>query len=251
MLSVSHNHWYRGSLEGIATQELARLLPWHKKLSWRMITYVAVYAKLHASANDRGTRHADPAEGLSKTALFGILTQLRFWVETLQLADTGKSVSGDCARSNTCSGAAEETKRRFVAEFAAPTQPNLLWALGCNTGNYSAVALAAGARAVIGFDFDQEALETAFARACREELNLLLLFLDAANPSPDQSWSQAERRSLHSRRQADRLLALAFEHHLAVGRNVLLDQVVRWLVGLVPRGSSNSFPGTIQRSSAC
>jgi hypothetical protein len=99
MLSVSHNHWYRGSLEGIATQELARLLPWHKKLSWRMITYVAVYAKLHASANDRGTRHADPAEGLSKTALFGILTQLRFWVETLQLADTGKSVSGDCARS--------------------------------------------------------------------------------------------------------------------------------------------------------
>jgi hypothetical protein len=104
---------------------------------------------------------------------------------------------------------------------------------------------------VIGFDFDQEALETAFARACREELNLLLLFLDAANPSPDQSWSQAERRSLHSRRQADRLLALAFEHHLAVGRNVLLDQVVRWLVGLVPRGSSNSFPGTIQRSSAC
>jgi hypothetical protein len=32
------------------------------------------------------------------------------------------------------------------------------------------------------------------------------------------------------------MLALAFEHHLAIGRNVPLEQVVQWLVGLAPCG---------------
>jgi hypothetical protein len=31
-------------------------------------------------------------------------------------------------------------------------------------------------------------------------------------------------------------MALAFEHHLAIGRNVPLDQVVDWITGLAPRG---------------
>ncbi len=255
LLGVNHNPWYRGSLEGLPSQDLARLLPWRRKLSWRVMTYVVMQARLQSSANDKGTVDAARVrgKGLSKTALLGILTQLRSWIAGLQPADTGKTVWGDYAHANTYTSAAEQAKRRFIAEFAAATKPNLLWDLGCNTGEYSAEALAAGARAVIGFDFDQKALETAFARACRDGLNLLPLFQDAANPSPDQGWNQAERRSLHGRRSADGLLALAFEHHLAIGRNIPLDQVVGWLTGLAPRGVIEFVPKddeTIQRMRA-
>src|SRR3546814_9840876 len=36
--------------------------------------------------------------------------------------------------------------------------------------------------------------------------------------------------------RADAIVALAFDHHLAIGRNLPLDQVVDWLIGLAPSG---------------
>ena len=116
--------------------------------------------------------------------------------------------------------------------------------LGCNTGDYSALALEAGAKAVIGFDADQQALETAFARAAAADLAFLPLYLDAANPSPDQGWQQKERTGFGGRARADALLALAFEHHLAIGRNVPLEQLLAWLTGLAPRGVIEFVPKT-------
>lgn len=112
----------------------------------------------------------------------------------------------------------------------------MVWDLGCNTGEYSVVALKAGADHVIGFDTDQSVLETAFIRAQVQRLDFLPLFVDAANPSPSQGWNQNERKGLCERAQADAIIALAFEHHLAIGRNIPLDRLVDWLVGLAPSG---------------
>ena len=56
------------------------------------------------------------------------------------------------------------------------------------------------------------------------------------NPSPSQGWAQRERKGIHERGPADGLLALALVHHLAIARNVPLDYVVDWLVGLAPAG---------------
>ena len=47
---------------------------------------------------------------------------------------------------------------------------------------------------------------------------------------------EAERASFTERARFDFLVALAVEHHLAIGRNIPLDEVVRWMVGLAPRG---------------
>jgi ribosomal protein L11 methylase PrmA len=241
-LGIPHNAWYRGSLEGIPTQDLARLLPLRRKLSWRVMTYVVLQARLHETANDPNGAAFDRAQrisrrrALSRAGFLGILTQLRDWVAGLEPADTGRTVWADYARTHGYGSEEEAAKRAFVAAFAAATKPRLVWDLGCNTGEYAKLALAAGAAQAIGFDSDQSALERAFARAQAERLNLLPLFQDAANPSPDQGWRQSERPGLQRRRTADALLALAVEHHLAIGRNLPLDQVVGWLVGLAPRG---------------
>lgn len=105
-----------------------------------------------------------------------------------------------------------------------------------NSGDYSKSALDAGAGKVIGFDFDHGALEVAYRRAEAEGLDLLPVWLDAANPSPAQGWGQSERMGLGERGRPDALLALAFIHHIAIGRNVPLDMVVDWLVSLAPTG---------------
>ena len=165
-----------------------------------------------------------------------MLTQLRHWIAGLQPLDREKSLWNDYAETNSYRSEESQAKRRFVADFAAATKPGLLFDLGCNTGVYSQAALEAGARRVIGFDFDRGALDQAFARAKQRKLDFLPLHLDAANPSPDQGWRQQERAGFARRARADAIVALAFEHHLAIGRNLPLDQVVDWLIGLAPTG---------------
>jgi ribosomal protein L11 methylase PrmA len=235
---IPHNAWYRGALEGIPTEELAALLPMRKRVSVRVMSHVLLPAMAH-----RGTRAHRPSElrklrerKLPLRSLRSMLLQLRNWIDGLRPANTERSVWADYTRTNTYASVEQRAKRAFVAEFVAATRPCLLWDLGCNTGDYSQLALASGCRYVVGFDFDKNAIDAAYARARGENLAFLPLFLDAANPSPDQGWRNAERRGLVHRGSADALLALAFEHHLAIGRNVPLDQVVQWLVSLAPCG---------------
>jgi len=114
--------------------------------------------------------------------------------------------------------------------------------LGCNTGDYSALALKSGAQRAVGFDFDHGALDYAYERARRESLNFLPLHLDAANPSPEQGWLQAERQGLARRARGDAVLALAFVHHLAITRNIPLGGVLDWITGMAPRGVIEFVP---------
>ena len=38
------------------------------------------------------------------------------------------------------------------------------------------------------------------------------------------------------------MLSLAFEHHLTIGKNIPLDQVIEWLVSTAPRGLIEFVP---------
>jgi ribosomal protein L11 methylase PrmA len=95
---------------------------------------------------------------------------------------------------------------------------------------------------VIGFDADHGALERCFLRAQAEQIQLLPLYLDAANPSPSQGWSEVERPGIAERASADAVIALAFVHHIAIGKNVPLDRVIAWLVDLAPQGIVEFVP---------
>ncbi|MGH6917125.1 MAG: class I SAM-dependent methyltransferase, partial [Geminicoccaceae bacterium] len=86
------------------------------------------------------------------------------------------------------------------------------------------------------------ALDAAFVRAESEGLSFLPLFLDLANPTPSQGWGERERRGLTDRASADAVLALALVHHLAIGRNIPLEEVVAWFVGLAAHGVIEFVP---------
>jgi ribosomal protein L11 methylase PrmA len=133
-------------------------------------------------------------------------------------------------------------KRRFIAEFTSTVKPKMFLDIGCNTGDYSVVALENGAQMAIGFDFDHGALEYGFQRAARDALNFLPLHLDAANPSPNQGWSQVERKGFQERAKADAVIGLALIHHLAIAKNLPLDEVIAWLVDMAPQGVIEFVP---------
>jgi ribosomal protein L11 methylase PrmA len=171
-----------------------------------------------------------------------ILRRLRDWIATLKAINPGESVWQAYDGANSYHPEEAERKRGFIKEFVEKERPRQVWDIGCNRGDYSVLALKSGAVYVVGFDFDQGALELAFARASEERLNFLPLFLDSANPSPSQGWAQQERYGLKERANADALLALAVVHHLVIGRNVPLPEATGWLIGLAPRGVTEFIP---------
>lgn len=241
---IGFHAWFRGALEGIGVPETARLLPLRSKLSWGVMTHVLLHAKLlsgidHSSRPDAKKKSI---KGPSKNGLIGMLRGLRRLVGGL----TPKGLDGtrwnDYADNNSYASGEAEAKKRFIAEFTAKARPGMLWDFGCNTGAFSEVALAGGADRAIGFDFDLGALENAVGRADARKLPLLPLFLDATNPSPRQGWRQMERAGLSERANADALLALAFLHHLVIGKNVPLGEAVKWLVGFAPTGVVEFVP---------
>jgi ribosomal protein L11 methylase PrmA len=232
---VSPNAWFRGGLEGIAPEDLAPLMTMRDRFSWTILSHVVAQASFQkrAVATDRTIAH-DKRPKLSKTAFKGMLVGLRSFIDDCR-RPVSPTVWQEYAEDNSYENLEREAKRRFVSEMVTKTCPGLLFDLGCNSGDYSEAALRSGAGYVVGFDFDFGALEAAVERADRG-LDFLPLWLDAANPSPSQGWGQAERPGLAQRATADALIALAFIHHIVIGRNVPMDMAVEWICSLAPTG---------------
>lgn len=243
LVGVPHNDWFRGSLEGVSTPMLARMIAPHRRFSWRVFTQVMLPAQLQSGKGSLDAASATAARPLPKNAYLGLLTGLREWIASLKPKGADKTVWADYAKNKSYDETEFAAKKGFVGAFVARARPRLLWDFGCNTGEYTEVALKNGAASVIGFDFDHGALEGAYARAVDRKLEFLPLFQDASNPSPGQGWSGEERASLMRRNgDVEALVALAFIHHIAIGRNVPLDRVVDFLVALSPKGVIEFVP---------
>jgi ribosomal protein L11 methylase PrmA len=241
-LGIPHNAWLRGSPEGIPAAELGAALPLARKLSLNVFSHVTLPARL--ARKSVATPMAAPAarHPLPRSSYAGLLAQLRHWIAKLQPRDATPSVWRDYGDMRTYADDARDRKHAFVRNFMAATRPAMLWDLGCNTGEYAELALQAGAGYVVGFDADHGALDAASDRATSSDLRFLPLFMDAANPAPDQGWNQRERPGLQGRAGADALLALALVHHLAIARNVPLHAFAGWLTGLAPSGIVEFVP---------
>lgn len=235
---VPYHAWYRGSLEGIPTGQLRRFLPWKSKLHWLVLAHVVLQDRLQQSACRIETAELRAAADhkLSRKAFAAILSQLRRWIERLRPVGAGTSKWSRYEFTRSYDDEAKSQKSACVAEFVQAVRPGMLWDLGCNAGEYSLLAARSGAGYVVGFDYDIGALDEAFRRSEHESAPFLPLFFDAANPSPSQGWRQREREGFHDRGSCDAVLALAFEHHLTIGRNIPIPEFLDWLLGLAPRG---------------
>ncbi len=243
LMGITHNAWYSGNLEGIPSGELSKMLPWYKKFSRNLFLHIVLPSRLNNLAkNEKADTLSSMSHKLPRETLTKIFTQLFTWIGKLEPLSSSSSIWGDYSSIHCYEPEEVAEKQNFVSNFIQKTQPEIVWDLGCNTGEYSELALRSGAKQVIGFDFDQLALEKSFERAERNCLNFLPLFLDGANPSPSQGWNCQERKSFLDRKNADAVLALAFEHHLAIGCNIPLDQLIDWLINLAPCGILEFIP---------
>lgn len=216
----------RAYIDGVPLSLASRLLPWRSRLSFPLLTHI----HLHALAERRyaGADTTGSGRKMSMSSHLGLVDNLRRVVDSIS---TPKPYSnwrsyddfheyGDAAYAN---------KKDLVAQYLERVKSDTVWDLGANVGDFSRIASAQGAM-TIAFDYDHGAVERNYAKVRKnQETQLLPLVLDLTNPSPALGWAHSERASLLDRGPADAVMALALVHHLAIGNNVPLPVLARFL----------------------
>jgi hypothetical protein len=231
---VPFHPWLRGSLEGISPGEAANLLSLRDRLRRGVLTHVALHARLerrHGGASRSEVKESLRAAGFNVEIVRANVRKMRKLVGRLrwrfpQTAWTGYGNDPGYADED------RRAKEEFVAAACERREPDLVWDLGTNDGNYARIA-ARSAGYVVAMDSDHATVEQLYrSLEAERERRILPLVVDVCDPSPDRGWSNAERPALLRRGRPDLTLCLALVHHVSVTHNVPVREVVAWLAGL-------------------
>lgn len=220
----------RGSLEGVTPVDFMKIMSGRDRFRRGVFGHGYLHAKLQTrfDSSDTQVRGNLKQAGFSDELVKHNVGRLRKLITGLNWKRSDSEWAG-YAQHNTYDDQARGRKRDFVSRATLAAQPALVWDLGANTGEYSAVA-AEHAEYVVAMDIDHLAVEHHYQRLKGDgSNNILPMVMDLADASPGLGWDGAERQTLSQRGQPDLILALALIHHLVIGRNIPLRQFITWL----------------------
>jgi hypothetical protein len=230
---VSFQPWLRGRIEGIPTEEMARLMSWRDWLRPGILTQVVAQNRLqHRFASDAPKiKHRLKEAGFQKGIIVAAVQRLRKLVDGLEWKPE-RSTWVDYSTCNTYDELSARMKESFVEQRLAACRGGMVWDLGCNTGRFSKIA-AKYADLVIALDSDHASIECLYRELKAEGVrNVIPLFGNLADLSPARGWRGVERQAFVDRGRPRVVLCLAVVHHLAITANIPIHDLVRWLNGL-------------------
>jgi len=241
--NIDFNNWFRGNLEGITTKDLNSALSFTDKISYNIFVQVVLlnYLENKTIKDNKINISKVNKTKFPKKSYISILKNIKILITNLKVKKD-KTIWSDYSKNNTYKIEEENNKKNIVEEFSKKFKFDTLADLGCNDGVYSQICLKNGCKHVVGFDYDLNAISNAFKSSKKNNLNFLPLYFDASNPSPNLGWLQSERKGFLQRAKFSGMLSLAFEHHLAIAKNIPLDQVIEFLTNIAPRGLIEFVP---------
>jgi hypothetical protein len=235
-LGVDFQPWMRSQIDGIEPAQMRHMFTGRRRLRAGVVKHVVLQHALERQFSHTSSQQARAdlrAAGFTTELVVATVRALRKLVRKLEWKPPASHWGGyrqTCSYSEGDAGAKQAFVQRALG--AAGDDLDLVLDLGANDGAYSRLA-AGHARHVVAVESDH-AVTDALYRDLRDagETRILPLVMDLANPSPGGGWRSVERAAFHDRAGADVVLALALVHHLAIGRNVPLPEVLDWLAGL-------------------
>ncbi len=227
---VPYHPWLRGSLEGMEAGHCLALLSLRDRFRRGVMTHVYLQAKAQSKFedSDRNVRRDLRAAGFGAAMITNNIRRLRSVVEQLTW-QPDRSTWSEYTKAHSYADADLERKSNFVRRVLAPRRWRLVWDIGCNVGTYSRLA-AEHAEYVLALDADHVVVDRLYG-ALKQEVrsNILPLLADVADPSPGLGWQGLERTPLGDRGVPDLILCLALVHHVVIGRNIPMEDLVAWL----------------------
>lgn len=225
-----------GHLGELPVREVAKLFRIRDYPRAGVLKDVIVQAALDRSfgARQAGVKASTAGRHVPRSMILANVRRLRALIERLA-APAGPSEWSDYDQRHTYAPADREAKAAFVTQAVAQHRGGRVVDLGCNTGEYAALALAAGASSVIAVDLDARAIDRLY-RSHPGHTSLTPIVATLLHPTPAMGWGLRERASLIDRLQADGFLALALIHHLRITGGVPLESIVSQLLRIAPTG---------------
>ncbi len=240
-LGLDFQPWLRSRIDGIESGQLRGLFGGARRFRAGVLKHVHLHDAMqarYANASTGAVRQQLRDAGFSREL---VLATVRAVEKLVRRLDWQPPESHWTAYRQTCTYSADDRtgKERFVdAALAEAGRPGLVLDLGANDGTYSRLA-ARHADYVVAVESDPAVVDQFYRQLHVEgESRILPLVMDLADPSCGGGWRGVERSSFSARADADAVLALAVVHHLAIGRNVPLAEVLDLLVGFLATAGS-------------
>ena len=229
---VHFQPYLRGAIEGLTPQQFSRMLSMRDLFRSGAFSHVWMHARLQTlSSSQRNVARSMQDSGFSKSMIRNNVTGLMKIVDGLQWRPVASTWS-DYDESAEPVQRDAAVKEAFIEQVCSSQHWNTVWDLGCNQGRYSRIA-AKYSDLVLAMDSDHLTVDRLFQRLQSENNRRIVpLVSDLADPTPSQGWRGTERRSLEHRSKPDLVLCLALIHHLVIGSNLLLADVLDWLASL-------------------
>jgi len=211
-------------IDGVPLDLCAELLPFRSRFNFGLLTHIHLHARSQKRYADKEISREQVRGKISQKALVGLLDSLRNTIKGLSVRMDKTEWANYYGETNYSRSAFTE-KKAIVSDFIEKVNPDKVWDLGANTGEFSRLASEKGIFTV-AFDVDPGAVSQNYiqVRKDRDE-NLLPLVMDLTNPSPGLGWGHRERQSLMGRGPVPLVLALALVHHMAISNNVPLPKL--------------------------
>lgn len=241
---IPFNDWYRGALFGLRGADLRQVIPLWRKLSFRYLNYIGFPLLAEAKRGRRPAKQQKSVSGhLPRNGFLFILKQLSAWIKSLP-APSYSSHWSDYTDTRHYTSNEVEQKKQFVGEIISDIRPECLLDVGCNTGEFSLLALGQGAGYAIGLESDHSTLSLAYTAGKAKQARFIPIHQNMLHPSSSAGWAGQECEGLRQRLHADFILALAVVHHLSISGNIPFARVISHLLELAPQAIIEWVPKT-------
>jgi hypothetical protein len=228
--SVPFHPLMRGNLEGISAENCRALMSRRDALRPGVLAHVFLQSRAQSRFADsnRDVKRELRSAGFGAALITHNIKRLRRLIERLEWKAEASTWS-EYESQHSYDETDRRQKEAFVREVAATRRWALVWDLGCNAGVYSRIA-SQHADYVVALDADHLVIDRLYRTLAAEGHETILPLLgDLADPAPGLGWRGKERRPLVERGTPDLILSLALIHHLVIGRNIPLPELIEWL----------------------
>ncbi len=229
LLLMHYGHRDLGKLflvypNGIPLEVVKSILPFKSKFNVHVYLHIWLQAKM---ANKTSDVEAEKKE-FSIQKLNTLIIGLTDFVSSLSQKKT-KSIWDDYYTDSILGNQYLEAKKEIVEKFVNSIDIKSAIDLGANDGYFS-LLLKDKADHIIATDSDSNCINELYKKIRKDKIKNIVPLVSSLNiPSPSVGWNNEERTALNERLNGDLVLALALVHHLAIGVNIPMTFIAKWL----------------------
>jgi hypothetical protein len=225
----------RANLDGITPAEASRYFRGLNRLKKGVTGHITMPAliegRIESTEKDRAPAKKRDSLKQSDAMVLGLVQSMNRLVQSLK-SPIRHTEWSEYANTHSYEQQAFEAKLAFVRNAAKTGNWGTVWDIGGNTGTFSKIC-ADHAEQVITVDGDHDAVEKLYLGEKENPASKILpLFMNLANPSPNQGWAGTERLAFTERNKPDFVVCLALIHHICLSANIPIPLFLDWLRSL-------------------